>query len=149
MKNELRCFIFLIVFSIACKDKPIPKPLGNSDDLIGKWASIDSTLTQRLNEFVYIKDTLTFSKNITNNLGTFPYSMSMLGNGAKASGFLSFEYFTIDSISFKYLGPAKIGILNNNFKNRVTFNDDKDTLILDDFRKTYPFSKFYKFYKIK
>ena len=85
MKNIIKWCICLIIFTVSCKDKPEPKPLGNPDDLIGKWASTDSILFQRSGDYVYIKDTLTFSKDITNHLGTFPYFMAITGYDSAAS----------------------------------------------------------------
>lgn len=150
MKNSITWCICLIVFLVSCKDKPEPRPIGNIDNLTGRWVSIDSTVMEKLGRYFYVKDTLTFSKNTTNFLGTFKFFLSRTSEYSVLPGaYYSADYFIPDSLSLEFLGPGKIGMLNNDFRYKVQFNKYKDTLSLIDFRKAYPSSPFYIFYKIK
>jgi len=140
----------MVFISISCKENIAPSPKGNINNLDGSWVSLDSIIVNKSGKNYYVRDTLTFSKDITINHETFPFYMKRTCEFSLApSSYYSVDYFMKDSLSLKYLGPVKIGLLINNFRHEVLFNNDMDTMSLIDFRNTYPSSPFIKFYKIE
>lgn len=150
MKNIIKCLIsLLIITSIACKDKPKPKPepaaTANINDLVGKWASVDSSICNVNNKYFYIHDSILISKD-TIYLGR-KYSILVIFHRCTASARYSAKYFGQDSLILKYSGPTLI--LTPDGRHKVIFNKSKDTISILDFRTTYPGCNFNKFYKKK
>ncbi len=147
MKNTTFSALGLIlIFLISCKDKTAPKPTANINDILGTWVSVDSCITKRGDKFLYTHDSLFIRKDALIGSVNYPIYIEMRGY---SFAYYSAKYFGPDSLILSYIGPTNIGFINNNFRHKVLFNPGKDTMSLIDFRKTYPYSPFNEFYKIK
>ena len=150
MKNIILWCICLIVLAISCIDKPDPKPAtANIKDILGTWVSIDSILINKDNKFMYSHDVFFVGKDTLIRGANYPIyvesnnSLSIDGLGGYA--YYSAKYFGFDSLILSYSGPT--WRLTPDYKHKVHFNTNKDTITIIDFRNTYPGRPFNVFYK--
>lgn len=131
----------------GCKDdEPKPENTVEISDLLGTWVSLDSMIVQKNGTYEYTRNYLFFDTSEYNNGEIFkPY---MVKTGHRDSEY-RFELIGLDSLYLWYMGPKKIGLINNLYTHRLILNESKDSMEIIGFKNTYEHSPFDKFYKVK
>ena len=143
MKKILIGAVIIMATAYSCRDKD-SEPNPNINDLLGTWVSVDSTIKSNPNGgFYFIRDTFRFSLDpFTNHIGET--SSSTVFRKGYRQAYYTFKYFSHDSLHLTYFGPL---FINNSTRHKITYNPDKDTILVSNFFELYPTSIFDKFYK--
>jgi hypothetical protein len=146
MKNLLIAYSLVLLALISCKDENTePTDSIKIEDLLGTWVSVDSAIVQvQSGKFEYLKDTLLF-KEVTSATGGNPI-ITLDKYGVESANY-TVLYFKNTKLDLSYDGPNDVGIIDNNFKHELKMNTLKDSLKIDNFKKTYPGNYFNHFYK--